>query len=454
MHFKITSALADEQLDFIDNSAFKILENVGMAISHPEILEMLKGVAGVHVNGEIVRFEKELVKHHIENVKGCEEYDAHLITGGYSHLLMDPATNEIRSPNTEDLIRTVCQADALDLAVCAPLVPMDIPGPKQEIIMERLTHENARVSYGAGQATNPISAEACLEMSEAVGRPHGLELWITSPLKINRDGLDIILHLRHKKPKIRVANMPGRGMTAPVALSGLLAQSTAECFGAVTMLRLLDITGPVSYRIDAFWSYAVDMQSGNFLLSGPEYLKLMLLSISLARRHGISHPAAKALLSSAKEIGIQAAVEKTAQGIAASMAGADIFMGAGLLSADEIFSPLQMVIDREIYRFINTATGNIDFSEKSFSLEDIKEVAPGGSFFGHESTARQFRECIWNSELFSLNPLSAWLKEGKPSLVEKARDILDSLQYHPGSAVTPEVHRELVNIENKFAALL
>ncbi|MFH0795685.1 MAG: trimethylamine methyltransferase family protein [Candidatus Omnitrophota bacterium] len=454
MRFRITSALADEQLDFIDNSAFKILENVGMAISHPEILEMLKGAAGVHVNGEIVRFEKAVVKHHIENVKGCEEYDTHLITGGYSHILLDSATNETRSPNTEDLIRTVCQADALGLAVCAPVVPMDVPGPKQELIMERLTHENARVSYGAGQATNPITAEACLEMSEVVGRPHGLELWITSPLKIDRNGLDIILRLRHKKPKIRVANMPGRGMTAPVALSGLLAQSAAECFGAVTMLRLLAITGPVSYRIDAFWSYAVDMRSGNILLSGPDYFKLMLLSIFLAKRHGISVPAAKAFLTSAKEVGVQATVEKTAQGIAASMAGADVFMGAGMLSSAEIFSPLQMVIDREILRFIDAATGNVDFSEDSFSLEDIKDVAPGGNFFGHESTVRRFRECTWNSDLFSVNPLSAWINEGKPSFVEKAKDILHSLQYHPGSAVTPEVHRELVKIENKFAALL
>jgi trimethylamine:corrinoid methyltransferase-like protein len=53
---------------------------------------------------------------------------------------------------------------------------------------------------------------------------------------------------------VRIANMPVRGMSAPITLAGLLAQSVAECLGAATVLQLLGVAKSVAYRVDAFWA--------------------------------------------------------------------------------------------------------------------------------------------------------------------------------------------------------
>ncbi len=313
--------LTEEQLVRIEKAGLEILERTGMLVPHGQAREILSQKMGVEVDGEVVRLSPEVVKEQTKGIRACEGYDSHTIAGAYSHNYLDADTGEMRQPTCDDLIRSIRQADALDLGVCAPVVPLDIEGPKQELVMERLTHENAKFSYGAGQATNPVTAEASLEMFEVLGRKQYLELWITSPLNLEGNSLEVLWSLRHRRPRVRVVNMPVQGMSGPIFPGALLAQSTAECLGAAAIVRLLDIAEEVSYRLASFYAYSVDMRSGNVLLSGPDYLKLMVATSQLAKRYGIETPSAKSLLTSSKQPDIQAAAEKSAQGIVAAMAG-------------------------------------------------------------------------------------------------------------------------------------
>ena len=447
---RLQSVLAEEELARIDGAAIKILESVGVSVPHSQVRDVLGGCSGVEVNGEIVRFEPSLVRDQIQDTKGCEEYFTPVIAGAYSPNYLDPQTDKLRYATKDDLIKLIKQADALDFGVCAPVVPMDIPAPQQEIMMELLTHEYARYSYGAGQATSVASAEASMEMHKALGRSNSLELWVNSPLKIDGKGLDIIWKLRHLKPNIRVVNVAVQGQSAPIFTSGLLAQSAAECFAGMTIVRLLNLGGAVTYRDDAFGCYAVDMQSGSVLLNGPVYLQLSVLRAELARRHGIARPSAKALMTQAKVPGSQAAAEKMTQSMVMEMVGAYCHMAAGTLASDEIFSPVQMVIDEELLSWIGAATKPIKFSEENLSLDIIAEVGPGGTFFDHESTAKHLREVIWRPELFSQNSLSGWRIEGMPYVVEKARQKLDSLELTDASAVSEDIQKELHKIANRF----
>jgi trimethylamine--corrinoid protein Co-methyltransferase len=334
------------------------------------------------------------------------------------------------------------------------VVPLDVKGPAQEIVMERVTHENSRWSYGGGQATSAAAAEAGMEMSAVVGRPHELEIWVTSPLNLDPGGLDILWKLRHRRPRVRIANMPVRGMSAPVSLAGILAQTAAECLGAATLLRLLDITESIAYRTDAFWAYSVDMRSANVLCSGPDYLRLMTLCIFLARRYGVDKPMGKALLTAAKQPDAQAAAEKGAQAVVAALAGAGTFTAAGALSLAEIYSPVQMVIDNEILRWVDAYARPLDFSMQDCLLDVIDQVGPNGTFMDQPSTAERFREVFWNPQLFSMNAYPSWLAEGSLAVLDKARATLRALKLRDEPVVSREQQRELARIEKKFAAQL
>ena len=449
---RLQSVLAEEELARIDGAAIKILESVGVSVPHSQVRDVLGGCSGVEVNGEIVRFEPSLVRDQIQDTKGCEEYFTPVIAGAYSPNYLDPQTDKLRYATKDDLIKLIKQADALDFGVCAPVVPMDIPAPQQEIMMELLTHEYARHSYGAGQATSAAAAEASYQMHKALGRSNSLELWVNSPLKLDSKGLGIIWKLRHLKPNIRVVNVAVQGQSAPIFLSGLLAQSSAECFAGMAVMHLLDMGGAVNYRHDAFGCYSVDMQSGTVLCNGPVYLQLSILRTELARHNGIVRPSAKALLTQAKQPGIQATLEKASQSVVMEMANAYCHMAAGALATDGIFSPLQLMIDHEILSWIEAAARPICVSEEDLSLDIIAEVGPGGSFFDHMSTVQHMREVIWKPELLSQNSLCNWLNEGMPTVMEKAHDQLSSLELSEEPVVSPDIQKELQKIEQYFLA--
>ena len=441
-----------EQLELVDETALNILKDVGVAVPHGEVRDVLGARAGVTIAGEIVRFEPSLVREHTQDADDGNDYFPPVIAGAYSLNYLEPDADRPRPANRDDLVRSIKQADALGMGVCSPVVPRDVPAAHQEILMERLTHEYARDSLGSGQATSAAAAEASLEMHRVIGRPRSLELWVNSPLKMDAKGLDIIWKLRHLKPNVCVTNVAVRGQSAPIFLSGLLAQSTAECFAGMTLIRLLNLGGAVTYRHDAFGCYSVDMQSGTVLLSAPDYLRLSLLRTTLARHHGVARPSAKALLTQAKLPGTQAAMEKAAQSIVMEMAGAHCHMAAGVLACDEIFSPIQLMIDSEILSWISAATEPVHFSEDELSLDLIAEVGPGGTFFDHPSTAAHVREVAWRPELFSMNSLSAWLAEGMPTVLERARDKLSALHLSDEPVVSADVQQELAGIADKFMA--
>ena len=452
-NFRLAPILTEEQLEAIDKAALKILKEIGVAVPHSETLEVLRSKEGVEVDGEIVRFDPSVVKENSKNVDALKmgpDCITPEIAGAYSLNYLDPGADKPRSANREDLVRSIKQADALGMGVCGPVVPRDVPAPHQEIVMERLTLEYARHGYGAGQATSVASAEAGYEMRKALGRTGSLELWVNSPLKMDGKGLDIIWKLRHLKPNIRVVNVPVLGQSTPIFISSLLAQTSAECFAGMTIMRLLDLGGAVTYRHDSFGCYTVNMQSANVMLSGPLYLQLSILRTELARHNGVVEPSAKVLLTQAKKPGIQAAMEKTAQSVVMEMAGAYCHMAAGALACDEIFSPIQLVIDSEILSWVAAAAKPVCFSQEELAFDIISEVGPGGTFLDHISTAQHMREITWKPELLSLNALSSWVAEGMPSVIEKANDKLNSLELSDEPAVSPEIQKELQKIEQHF----
>jgi len=65
-----------------------------------------------------------------------------------------------------------------------------------------------------------------------------------------------------------------------------------------------------------------------------------------------------------------------------------------------------------------------------------------------------FREAFWGPELFTYGTMGTWLAEGKPMLVEKARDTLKSLAIREEPLVSREAQRELARIEERFASQL
>jgi trimethylamine--corrinoid protein Co-methyltransferase len=95
--------------------------------------------------------------------------------------------------------------------------------------------------------------------------------------------------------------------------------------------------------------------------------------------------------------GIQAGVEKAISMYGVVVAGAIGFGTVGHLENAVTFSPLQLVIDNEIARYVRRAVRGIDVNEETLALDVIEEVGISGHTFDHEHTASHYH----NEELLS-----------------------------------------------------
>lgn len=113
-------------------------------------------------------------------------------------------------------------------------------------------------------------------------------------------------------------------------------------------------------------------------------------------------------------------------------------VAAGALSVVEIYCPLQAVIDREILNWVDWSGRPLDFYEGEFSVDEIDQVGPGGTFVHLESTAGRISTTCWNPTLYSVNSYEAWAADGSLSPADRARGILHDLKPAEGPLVSPE----------------
>ena len=110
--------------------------------------------------------------------------------------------------------------------------------------------------------------------------------------------------------------------------------------------------------------------------------------------------------------------------MAAALAGADSFCNAGMLSIDEIYSPVQVVIDNEILEYTKRVLQGYEFSSEALSDEIITDVIQNDStFIEHESTIKNYNKILWMPELFEHYTLDQWKTRESKEVSERARQI-------------------------------
>lgn len=158
---------------------------------------------------------------------------------------------------------------------------------------------------------------------------------------------------------------------------------------------------------------------------------------------------AKSLLTSSCAIDAQLGAEIMAHTIIAAFAGARIFTGAGLLAIDEVYSPEKLVIDYEIVEYVKSIVNGFKFFDKSLSLEIIKEVGIGGKFISHDSTLTEFKEAVWQPEVFEHMMFSTWKNKGQPKLREKLKKIAREKISEHEYELPKDIRKELEKIYKK-----
>ena len=104
------------------------------------------------------------------------------------------------------------------------------------------------------------------------------------------------------------------------------------------------------------------------------------------------------------------------------MASGRASIAAGLLAIDEVFSPVQIVLDDEIVSALAHFTRDFEVSDASIGVDLVAQVGPGGTFLAELHTAEWFRREMWEPAIWERHPFAAWQERDGRTDVERARE--------------------------------
>ena len=443
------------QLEQMEETAIRILEEIGIAVADAELREKLLQ-AGFSHNGSRLRIERQRVKEFLRDERSrsgdrfgagpqqLSPADEPLRMGvlTYPQSVHDPETDTLVPFTCERLIEATRLLDALDIPG-VPGCPVDVPAPLQPVAQYWIAATRSRLGR---RPVDPKSLETLpyvAEMAAVLGHPlRQLPVYVFSPLTLGGESLHCALAFRDRLSSVGVSDMTSVGGSVPIDVGHAFAVAAAEVIGAAVLVReALDL--PVSWSIRVC---PADLRTMAMALGTPEDLLLMLAGAEVnAYFHGAQwYPAAGSLHTSAKLPGPQACAEKASLMTAGALLGARSFGHAGTLSLDEAFSAEQFLYDLEIRDQTQRLVAGFDAEvDAERCLQEVREGVEQGSFAGLDRTATRHREFYWYPQLFERRFLGAWESAGRPTLRQRA---LQQLREHlslPGYELEAELRNPL-----------
>jgi trimethylamine--corrinoid protein Co-methyltransferase len=240
-----------------------------------------------------------------------------------------------------------------------------------------------------------------LELSEVyTGRrifPRGTD-FMTSPLTFTeRLAGHVREAIRFGQREFNVGIMPISGSNAPMTLAGTVALGAAEALGGALTIQAL--APEATFRFAAC-NGTTDFRQALALFNAPEALLTDLGTADLFERcyGGGFSVAAHADYIDAALPGLQAAYERTYRAMAIAAFTGDHFRlgGQGTLDAGQMFSPVQLILERDLSGALWRLGQGIAVNAETLALDAIHDVGPGdaGSYLDQPHTVRHCRE-MW-----------------------------------------------------------
>jgi trimethylamine--corrinoid protein Co-methyltransferase len=447
--------LSPAELRLIHESALRIVAEMGMEIQDASLLQVL-AEAGLEVDlqAERVRFPRRFVERYIAGSEHCDWAQAVPQVSGsagvYHSLYHDPSSGELVPWTEARLAAYFALARALPAIDGASMLGCRLPVPPPLV---PLYERYYCWKYGAREGGSIYLDALCpylLDLYRARADAEGIPLaeafratvYVVPPLKLGRHEAYQVATFRRAGLRVRIGGgMLTMGATAPVTLAGAVTLNLAEQLA----LALVDWAFFGERRLHLSCSIApMDMQTTIRPFGRPEMAIANLMTAQLARYYGASF-SGHAALTDAKLPSVEAGAQKATSGVATLLAGGSLWVDAGLLSIDEVCSPVQMVLDHEWMRALQHLAQPFEMSKDAIGLGTILEAGPGGHFLDKEHTVRHFRRELWFPQIWSGQMLRPWMEAGAPLDVDRARERALQVQaeVERGTAGPPRMSEDL-----------
>ncbi len=262
----------------------------------------------------------------------------------------------------------------------------------------------------------------------------------SSPLRLDAPMLQGIMAFAARNQVVCITPFTLAGAMAPVTLAGALAEQNAEALAGMVMTQVVRPGAPVIY---GGFTSNVDMQSGAPAFGTPEYMRTAMIGGQLARRYSVPYRSSN--VCAANAVDAQAAYESVFSLWGAIMGGVNLLMhGAGWMEGGLHASYEKMILDADLLGMVSAFLDPVVVDDASLGFEAIREVGPGGHFFGTEHTQARFRTAFHKPMLSDWRNYESWQEAGSPELPSKANRIWKEMlaAYEP-PPMDPAIREEL-----------
>ena len=450
-------------------ASFRVLEETGVQVDHPEIFTKLceAGCRGDEERKRIY-FPRALVQEKLKlcprSVRFADRQGGTTIAepGGPSVFWTGNALNFTRGketcPITETLFAGFCRVvDTLPFIRGVVGTNLsEIPPEAKDFVGFRVMMENTSKHLRPCIYT-PQGAAIIVEMAQAYLAETGEELrsrpivstgyTIVSPLHWTKEGLEVYARTAGYGMPVMINSECISGATSPVTLAGTLVLANAEALSGLVINHILEPGRPCVYNLG--FSHVMDMRTAEPTTGAPENGLLGAAGAAFAR--DLNLPSAAWTCSDSACVDSQSAFERAVVGLVQLLGGANIIWGAGNLEFTRAISLEQAVIDNEILAAAQRVKQGIEVSEETLALELIQEMKSQANYLSSDFTMKHFRKELASLGLVNRHRRSAWEKRGWKSIEEAAREQVEKiLQKGPAERQDGKALEKVRAIEKKW----
>ncbi len=445
MQYPPTKVVSDDEIEAIHRASLSILSDFGMDFLEPEARDLLiKAGATVEPGTQRVRFDPEMV---LETIETCpSEFKLH--SRNPAHTLdiggNNVAFGSVASPpnfvdfegsrhpgtreNFRDLLKLTQVFNIIHFISGYPVEPVDLhPSIRHlECTHDMLTYtDKALHCYSLGRQRNQDVLEMvriARQIDDATLDKEPSVFSIinsSSPLRLDIPMLQGIMEFSSRNQVIVMTPFTLAGAMAPITLAGALAQQNAEALAGMVFTQVVRPGAPVMY---GGFTSNVDMQSGAPAFGTPEYMRTAMAGGQLARRYKVPYRSSN--VCAANALDAQAAYESVFSLWGAIQGGVNFLMhGAGWMEGGLHASLSKFVLDADLLAMVAAYLDPIVVDNDTLALDAIKEVGPGGHFFGVQHTQDRFRDAFYKPLLSDWRNFESWDEAGRPEAGGKAAEL-------------------------------
>ncbi len=442
MPYKPTDVVSADELEMIHDASMQILEEIGMDFLDAEARSLLSAAgARIEPGSTRVRFDREMVIETIKTAPASFTFHSRnpnnsLVIGGdymaFGSVASAPNVfdmdNGRRTGNHADyknLIRLAQMLNSVHFLAGYPVEPIDLHASIRHLdaTFDALTLSDKPLhAYSLGRQRN----RDCLEMvriargidDETLEREPSIFTVInsSSPLRLDIPMLHGIMEYSSRNQIVVLTPFTLAGAMAPVTLAGALALQNAEALAGIAFTQIVRAGSPVVY---GGFTSNVDMQSGAPAFGTPEYMRTAMIGGQLARRYNLPYRSSN--VCAANAVDAQAAYESVFSLWGAIMGGVNMLMhGAGWMEGGLHAGYEKMIIDADLLHMVSAFTEPPVVDEASLGLEAIRDVGPGGHFFGTQHTQDRFRTAFHKPMISDWRNYESWEEAGSPQAPNRA----------------------------------